>query len=95
MLNLGFVNTALSYQQRKSCSRQQQIRNIKDPSSLERNEIDFQRDAYISIKNHLAIVDMSLTYLLSQELSPGKPSDSTLYLNTQEASCKFSMNINL
>lgn len=95
MLNLGLVHTALSFQQRKSCSGQQQIRNIKGLSSLELNEIDFQRDAYISIKNDLTIVARSLTYLLSQELTSGKPIDSTWYLNTLKASCKFSIIINL
>lgn len=49
MLNLGFVNTALSYQQRGILFLSATNSNIKGLSSLECNEIDFQRDAYINL----------------------------------------------
>lgn len=49
MLNFGFVNTVLSYQQREILFSSTANRNIKGLRSLEHNEIDFQRNAYINL----------------------------------------------
>jgi len=53
MLNLAFVNTALSYQQREILFSSTANRNIKGLRSLEHNENDFQRDAYINLLKSL------------------------------------------